>query len=503
VLTCVGSWPASRDRADGGFVMVEALVAIAVVSIVMLSLTSFFVITTRITSEQGDRQSGIQAADDAMERAKGLQGGAILTGRDQTSSTTQWTTNVPSAAQDLLGTTTMAYDTGAAAGAGATAALPTTYRAVTLNGVQYRQYWYIGACQRATGATGCLATSLTSGFTAFYRVIVAVTWAGRSCAGGTCVFVTSSLIGSNTSEPIFNTGTPALTTPSTQTNDQSVALSFTVDESGGATPLTWAASSLPTGLAIDTSSGEISGTPTATGAFSPTVNVTDAYGVQDSVTFSWVIKALPAMTAPGTVSSPGGVAFSKTFVVGNGTSPYTWGASGLPPGLSLIANPLYYTNNDLGFWMPNQPDGSQVYKYTATQGYEVSTFDGIAGQWSNPTLQVEIGTGFFFRNTSQTALTFTFVGEVPQGWLTNSLPEGFSTKGSLVPASQTLSWHQIPGEIGDEIRTYTNDLQGGGSYNISVYTADGWTPDLTLNIGQGFWIYKQNAQDWVRYFTVN
>jgi len=71
----------------------------------------------------------------------------------------------------------------------------------------------------------------------------------------------------------------------------------------------------------------------------------------------------------------------------------------LPPGLSLIANPLYYTNNDLGFWMPNPPDGSQVYKYTATQGYEVSTFDGIAGEWSNPSLQVEIGTGFFFRNT--------------------------------------------------------------------------------------------------------
>ena len=175
----------------------------------------------------------------------------------------------------------------------------------------------------------------------------------------------------------------------------------------------------------------------------------------------------------------------------------------LPPGLSLIANPLYYTNNDLSFWMPNPPDGSQVYKYTATQGYEVSTFDGISGQWSNPTLQVEIGTGFFFRNTSQTSLAFIFVGEVPQGWLTNSLPEGFSTKGSLVPASQSLSWHNIPGEIGDEIRTYTNDLQGGGSYNISAYTVDGWTPDLNLGVGQGFWIYKQNAQDWVRYFTVN
>jgi len=411
--------------------MVEALVAIAVVSIVMLSLTSFFVITTRITSEQGDRQSGIQAADDAMERAKGLQGGAILTGRDQTSSTTQWTTNVPSAAQDLLGTTTMAYDTGAAAGAGATAALPTTYRAVTLNGVQYRQYWYIGACQRATGATGCLATSLTSGFTAFYRVIVAVTWAGRSCAGGTCVFVTSSLIGSNTSEPIFNTGTPALTTPSTQTNDQSVALSFTVDESGGATPLTWAASSLPTGLAIDTSSGEISGTPTATGAFSPTVNVTDAYGVQDSVTFSWVIKALPAMTAPGTVSSPGGVAFSKTFVVGNGTSPYTWGASGLPPGLSLDSTTGTVSGTPTAV-------GANNVTLTVTDFYNQASSQTFS--WTVPALSV---TGFAVPSShvgaTITSVTLAAAGGIQPyaSWTATSLPAGLSLNGSTGVISGT------------------------------------------------------------------
>jgi type II secretory pathway pseudopilin PulG len=323
--------------------MMEVLVAIAVVSVVMLSLTSFFVISTRIDSEQGDRLAGIQAADDAMERVRGMQAAAILTGRDLTSSTTQWTSNTIAGVQDMLDTTTMAYDTSAVAGAGAGAALPTTYRTVTLNGTQFRQVWYVGTCQRASGASSdCLATALTSGYTPFYRVIVAVTWPGRSCASSTCAYVTSSLIGSNTNEPIFNTGTPDLTAPSTQTNDQSVALSFTVTESGGATPLTWTASSLPTGLSIDTTSGTITGTPTATGTFSPTVNVTDAYGVADSASFSWVIKALPAMTAPGAVSSPSGVAFTKTFVVSNGTTPYVWtaaaggwGSTGLPPGLSL------------------------------------------------------------------------------------------------------------------------------------------------------------------------
>jgi hypothetical protein len=32
----------------------------------------------------------------------------------------------------------------------------------------------------------------------------------------------------------------------------------------------------------------------------------------------------------------------------------------LPRGLSLIANPLYYTNNTLPYWLPRAPDGALV-----------------------------------------------------------------------------------------------------------------------------------------------
>jgi hypothetical protein len=177
----------------------------------------------------------------------------------------------------------------------------------------------------------------------------------------------------------------------------------------------------------------------------------------------------------------------------------------LPPGLSLIANPLYYTNNTLAFWMPNVPDGSQVYKFTPGGGYEVSTFDGIDGGWSNPNLDVSIGTGFYFHNPSSNVLELTFVGEVLQGELVNPLPAGISTKGSLVPQYGSINTlHNIPGEPGDEIRIFTNDLQGGGAYEISTYTADqGWLPDIQLGVGQGFWSQKQNPQNWVRYFVAN
>lgn len=181
----------------------------------------------------------------------------------------------------------------------------------------------------------------------------------------------------------------------------------------------------------------------------------------------------------------------------------------LPPGLSLIAIPLYQTNNTLatlwqGVWSP-PPDGCQVFKYGADSTYEVSTYDALSGTWSNPGLDITIGTGFFFNNPSSMTVTQTFVGDVLQGWLINPLPAGASTKGSLVPQAGSINdVHLIPGDSGDEIRTYVNDGQGGGYYNSSVFdgTTQRWQPDLILNVAEGFWINKQQADDWVRSFTV-
>jgi hypothetical protein len=179
----------------------------------------------------------------------------------------------------------------------------------------------------------------------------------------------------------------------------------------------------------------------------------------------------------------------------------------LPPGLSLIANPLYSQNhsNQVAYWWTDAPDGSQVLKYISGNGYEVSTFDGIDRAWSNPSLEVPLGEGFYFRNPSSQTITHTFVGEVLQGYLTNTLPAGYSMKGSLVPQSGSInSLHQIAGEPGDELRTLTNDLQGGPTENISTFSGEvnQWVPDLNLGVGQGFWMYKTRQQDWVRYFSV-
>lgn len=186
---------------DDGFSLVEVIVSIMLISTVLTSLTAYFVTTLRVTRVQGGLQTAVQLATEAVEQARRLEPAALLTGRDQQSVNTQWA--APVTGVDLSGTQS-AYDGSAASNAGATATLPTTYRAVTLDGVSYRQYWYVGRCWQPQGGGACTAVS---GYAALYRVIVAVTWPESGCSGD-CHYVTSTLVSSKYPDPLFNVNGP-------------------------------------------------------------------------------------------------------------------------------------------------------------------------------------------------------------------------------------------------------------------------------------------------------
>ena len=115
---------------------------------------------------------------------------------------------------------------------------------------------------------------------------------------------------------------------------------------GGKTPYTYSGTGLPSGITINSTTGEISGAPTTDASPSTaTIEVTDAAGVKESI----VIKVgqvtsgpfgfnysnafdIPASTV-GTAISPVSVA---TGVYG-GTAPYEFSATGLPAGLTIGA----------------------------------------------------------------------------------------------------------------------------------------------------------------------
>ena len=127
---------------------------------------------------------------------------------------------------------------------------------------------------------------------------------------------------------------------------QNTAYSVTLDANFGTAPFTWSVvgGALPAGLSL-AANGTLSGTPTALGAASFTLRVTDsaspARSAEAALTLSVEEDTTPAISTAsalpgGRVGTPYFLGFSG-FAASGGNGAYTWAiASGsLPPGLSL------------------------------------------------------------------------------------------------------------------------------------------------------------------------
>jgi hypothetical protein len=123
------------------------------------------------------------------------------------------------------------------------------------------------------------------------------------------------------------------------------AYSASLEASGGKSPYAWslATGSLPPGLTLSASTGEISGSPTTVGTYAFTVRVSDAGepARNDTQALSIAVSAAAGL-AVTTVSLPEGTrgaAYSATLAASGGVPPYAWTiASGsLPPGVTLTA----------------------------------------------------------------------------------------------------------------------------------------------------------------------
>jgi hypothetical protein len=183
------------------------------------------------------------------------------------------------------------------------------------------------------------------------------------------------------------------------------------------------------------------------------------------------------------------------------------------PGYNLIANPLNGTNNLLSTVIPTAPDGSTVFKWNngAQQFAQADTF--LGGAWLdsgfNPsTTVVNPGEGIFFQNNSGANATITFVGEVPQGNLTNNILANFGFYSSIVPQSAGLSTIGFPGVDGMTYNAWdvVNQQYAQALTFLGGQWLDGsFNPaDPTPAVAEGFLISNPgSAVAWARTFSVN
>ncbi len=130
---------------------------------------------------------------------------------------------------------------------------------------------------------------------------------------------------------------PAITSAATATG--SVNSAFTYNTTASNPPiLSYNIAGLPAGLSANTSTGVISGTPTAIGNSTITISATNAAGTGAPISLKLAIGAAagtPVVTGPATITAAAGSAFSTSITATSGTAITSYAASGLPGGVTL------------------------------------------------------------------------------------------------------------------------------------------------------------------------
>jgi hypothetical protein len=175
----------------------------------------------------------------------------------------------------------------------------------------------------------------------------------------------------------------------------------------------------------------------------------------------------------------------------------------LHPGFNLISNPLTATDNTIATLFKSTPINTAVYKYNGTQ-FNISTYDPDDLVFEpNGDATVVPGEGVFVKIPGTADVTVTFVGEVPQGDVSNPAAKGLSIKSSKVPQAGTAADLGLAGAANDVLYQYNTTTH---QYDISTFDPDDlvWSPALkSLKVGEAFFYKSANGTSWTRQFDVN
>ena len=223
--------------------------------------------------------------------------------------------------------------------------------------------------------------------------------------------------------------------------------------------------SLPGALALDPATGIISGTPTASGSFSFTVQVTDSSTTPATTSQALTIR----IGAPLVISNQSlfdgvvGVPYSQTLSSTGGLGNTTWSilSGKLPAGISissagvLSGTPTVVNTAGIPVTIQVQDSSSSVQTTTISRSIHIAPVLAIATP-TGPLPDAVVGQAYNFTFKSNGGLT-------PVTWSV--------TSGSL-PAGLTLS----------PSGTISGTPTTGGSFSFTIQASDGSSPSQTITI---------------------
>ena len=151
-----------------------------------------------------------------------------------------------------------------------------------------------------------------------------------------------------------------------------IAFSATPTLYAGSIVTGWSATGLPSWASINSSTGEITGTPAIAGHTTVSVSVSDG-AASDTKDITISIELVPIVSAEQSFTGKVGVAFSESVAISNGATVTSWEATSLPSGLSISAGLVTGTPTTLGSFTANiRASGASGHGPWVSVGFTIS-----------------------------------------------------------------------------------------------------------------------------------